>query len=54
MSEAVTFTIELGVGLGCLLAAVPALRMRRLRWLGWPLTLAGAVAVGHAIWAQAV
>jgi hypothetical protein len=49
MSEAVTYTIELLVGLGCLAAAVPALRSTRLRVFGTLLLVAGAAAVVHAL-----
>ena len=48
MSETVTDVIELLVGLGCLAAAVPALRARRLVWLGVVLLVAGAAATVHA------
>ncbi len=48
MGETATNVIELLVGLGCLAAAVPALRTRRLRWLGIGLLLAGAAAAVHA------
>lgn len=43
-----TYAIELAVGLGCVAAAVPALRTRRLRWLGVMLLFAGAAAIAHA------
>jgi len=48
MSQTVTHVIELAVGLGCVIAAIPALRQRRLRWLGVVLLVAGAAAVVHA------
>jgi hypothetical protein len=49
MSQTVTYAIELAVGLGCVIAAVPALRHRRLRWLGVVLIAAGTTAIAHAI-----
>jgi hypothetical protein len=49
MGETATDVVELLVGLGCLGAAVPALRSPRLRWLGALLLLAGAAAVAHAL-----
>ena len=48
MGETATDFIELLVGLGCLAAAVPALRARRLLWLGVALLVAGAAATIHA------
>jgi hypothetical protein len=43
-----TYAIELAVGLGCVVAAVASLRVRRLRWLGVVLLVAGAAAIAHA------
>ena len=48
MDRTLTYAIELAVGLGCVGAAVPALRTRRLRWLGIVLLVAGAAAIAHA------
>jgi hypothetical protein len=48
MSQTVTYAIELAVGLGCVIAALPALRRRRLRWLGVVLITAGVAAATHA------
>jgi len=48
MSQTVTDVIELAVGLGCVIAAVPALRPPRSRWLGVVLVAAGAAAAVHA------
>ncbi len=49
MGRALTYGIELAVGLGCLAASVPAWRIPRLRWLAAVLAIAGAVAAGHAL-----
>lgn len=49
MGETTTDVIELLVGLGCLAAAVPALRTRRLVWLGVVLLVAGMAAAVHAM-----
>ena len=49
VGDTATDLIELLVGLGCLAAAVPALRTRRLLWLGAVLLLAGAAATVHAV-----
>ena len=43
-----TYAIELAVGLGCVAAAVPVLRTRRLRWLAIVLLVAGGAAIAHA------
>jgi hypothetical protein len=48
VDETLTYGIELAVGLGCVAAAVPALRTRRLRWLGVALLVAGGAATAHA------
>jgi hypothetical protein len=48
VDETLTDGVELVVGLGCVAAAVPASRVRRLRWLGVVLLVAGAVAIAHA------
>ena len=48
MSPSLTYWIELGVGLGCVVAGVPAVRTRRLWWLGVLLLVAGAAAIAHA------
>ena len=49
MGDAPTFAIELLVGLGCLAGSVPAVRSRRMRWLGVVLLVAGAAATLHAL-----
>ncbi|MCI0637097.1 MAG: hypothetical protein L0206_24750 [Actinobacteria bacterium] len=49
MGKAATDAIELLIGLGCLAAAVPALRSARLRVFGALLLVAGAAAVVHAL-----
>jgi hypothetical protein len=48
VDRTLTYAIELAVGLGCVVAAVPALRTRPLRWLGVVLLVAGAAAIAHA------
>jgi hypothetical protein len=48
VDRTLTYTIELAVGLGCVAAAAPALRTRRLRWLGVVLLAAGGAAIAHA------
>jgi hypothetical protein len=49
MPRALTYVIELLVGLGCLIAGAATLRSRRTRWLGLVLIVAGVVAIAHAI-----
>lgn len=51
MGEAATSAVELMVGIGCIVAAIPAIRRRRVRLLGATFAVAGAVATGHAVWA---
>ncbi len=53
MSDAVTYTIELAVGLGCLVAAVGLWRRGSLRSLAALFFVGGAAAIGHALWALA-
>ncbi len=53
MRDAVTFTIELAVGLGCLGAATGLRRHPSLRVLALFFTIGGIAAVGHALWALA-
>lgn len=48
VAETMTHAIELAVGLGCVIAAVPALGRRPLRWLGVVLLVAGVAAIVHA------
>jgi hypothetical protein len=52
--DAVTYAIELAVGLGCLVAAVGLWRHRSLRMLAVLFAIGGAAAAGHAVWALAV
>jgi hypothetical protein len=47
-TQALTYGIELAVGIGCLVAAVPALGRRRKRWLGALPLVAGIAAIVHA------
>jgi hypothetical protein len=49
MGETLTYLIELAVGLGCIVAAVPMARTPGRRWLAVILLIAGAVAVTHGI-----
>jgi hypothetical protein len=49
VNRTLSYAIELAVGLGCVVAAVAALRTRRLRWLGVVLLIAGAAAIAHAV-----
>ena len=49
MSDAVTYVIEIGVGLACVASAVGLRRQRRLRWLAMLLAVAGLVAIAHGI-----
>jgi hypothetical protein len=44
-----TYLIELAVGLGCIVAAVPTMRSPARQWLGAILLIAGAAAVTHAV-----
>lgn len=48
VSRTVTYVIELGVGLGCIVAAAPLVGRRPLRWLGVVVLVAGVTAVVHA------
>lgn len=47
--EAVTWTIELGVGLACLVVGAAALRGARRPFIGAMLVIAGITALGHAV-----
>ena len=47
--EAVTWAIELGVGIACMAVATLALRHPRLRLVGAALLVAGVAAVVHAV-----
>jgi hypothetical protein len=47
--ETVTWAIELGVGLACLVVGSAAIRGQRLRIVGVVLVVAGLAASGHAI-----
>lgn len=49
MGQSLTYVTELAVGLGCMVAAVAAVRGRRLRWPALVLAVAGAAAIVHAI-----
>jgi hypothetical protein len=47
MSDAVTYAIEVGVGLACVASVVGSRGQRRLRWLAILLAVAGLVAIAH-------
>jgi uncharacterized membrane protein len=49
VSDAVTYAIEVGVGLACVASAVGLRRERRLRWLAILLAIAGLAAVVHGV-----
>ena len=49
MAGALTYVIELLVGLGCLIAGAATLRSQRTRWLGVVLIVAGIAAIAHAV-----
>lgn len=49
MARALTYVVELLVGLGCLFAGAATLRRRRTRWLGVVLVAAGIAATAHAL-----
>lgn len=53
MSDALTYTIELAVGLGCLAAAAGLWRRDALRALAVLLAVGGVAAAAHAAWALA-
>jgi hypothetical protein len=49
MARALTYVVELLVGLGCLVAAAVALRGSRARWVAVVLLVAGVAAIAHAL-----
>jgi hypothetical protein len=49
MGETLTYFIELAVGLGCVVVAVPTMRSPGRRWLAAVLTVAGLTAIAHAV-----
>ena len=49
MGQTLTYLIELAVGLGCVVVAVPTIGSPGRRWLGAILLIAGAAAVTHAV-----
>jgi hypothetical protein len=51
--DALTYVIELAVGLGCLAAAAGLWRHRSLRIVAALFALGGVAAAGHAVWALA-
>ena len=49
MGQTLTYLIELAVGLGCVVVAVPTMRGPGRRWLAAVLAVAGATAMAHAV-----
>jgi uncharacterized membrane protein len=49
VSDALTYAIEVGVGLACLASAIGLRRSSRLRWLGILLAVAGLAAIVHGV-----
>jgi hypothetical protein len=49
MGETLTYLIELAVGLGCVVAAVPMARAPGRRWVAAVLAVAGLTAIAHAV-----
>jgi hypothetical protein len=49
MARALTYVVELLVGVGCLVAGAAALRGPRARWVGVVLGVAGVAAIVHAL-----
>jgi len=49
MAGALTYVVELLVGLGCLVAGAATVRGARTRWVGVVLVVAGAAAIVHAL-----
>jgi hypothetical protein len=49
MAGALTYVVELLVGLGCLVAGAATVRGARNRWVGVVLVVAGAAAIVHAL-----
>jgi hypothetical protein len=47
VGDAVTYAIEIGVGLACVASALGLRRQRRLGWLAILLAVAGLVAIAH-------
>ena len=48
-SSAITYAVELAVGLGCLAGAAATWQVRRLRWIAVVLAVAGLTAAGHSL-----
>jgi uncharacterized membrane protein len=49
MTRALTYVVELLVGLGCLIAGAASFRGSGTRWLGVVLLVAGIAAIVHAL-----
>ena len=49
MGQTLTYLIELAVGLGCVVVAVPAMRSPGRRSLAAVLAVAGLTAIAHAV-----
>jgi hypothetical protein len=49
MGQTLTYLIEIAVGLGCVVVAVPMMRSPGRRWLASVLAVAGLTAIVHAV-----
>jgi uncharacterized membrane protein len=49
MARALTYVVELLVGLGCLIAGATSVWGRRTQWVGVVLLVAGIAAIVHAV-----
>jgi uncharacterized membrane protein HdeD (DUF308 family) len=49
MARAMTYVVELLVGLGCLIAGAATLQRSRTRWVGVVLFVAGVAGIVHAL-----
>lgn len=49
MGQTLTYLIELAVGFGCVVVAVPTMRSPGRRWLAAVLAVAGLTAIVHAV-----
>jgi hypothetical protein len=49
MAGAMTYVVELLVGLGCLIGGAATLQPSRMRWVGMILIVAGVAAIVHAL-----
>jgi uncharacterized membrane protein HdeD (DUF308 family) len=49
MAWAMTYLVELLVGLGCLIGGATTVQRSRMRWVGIVLIVAGVAAIVHAL-----